>query len=505
MGGAPLLLALAVVSIDYGYQPDGSGGLEYIIQVPPQQILQGNELESVIPPDLRGKVSRVVIRMGKGTVPRDDGGLLSGSAPGISVMPPKATGIEVHPPEEPMPDQNPMPIPTMSLPLPSEPAPANTAQPTPPNTLRSSPTIAMPGIETDSSTSVKRPQNNDLSSGSSGLSLPDAALSGTANQYAAAPQSSFASGSTLSLPPATSPTIPSSNGYTSSDDRGWQDPSKTRPLPSTSPNTYDGSYANSSGLPASGAYANPSYASNTNLNSNGYGATTGTAPNYGQSGYGTQNTYANQNTYGQNTFGQNSYGNGNNSTLTYANDTRPQYPNSYGNSLNDAWGTDSGMRTRDNTPLNTPLIANNPSTLSSYGNTALSNLATNTGATNGYGSPQGINTQLYGQQTTPTYGGAGNATTTVSPILPDLNTAGGTSLVGSPFTRPTSATAWNNTDSSYYGAAGRLARQPFSHRFLDGILLFSLIVNVYLIIAISRLITRHRDLVASVRGTALTV
>lgn len=76
MGGAPLLLAIAAVTVDYGYQPDGRGGVEYIVQVTQEEfehVRQAGEFSSAIDPEVRGRVSRILIRVGNGKLPRDAG------------------------------------------------------------------------------------------------------------------------------------------------------------------------------------------------------------------------------------------------------------------------------------------------------------------------------------------------------------------------------------------------------------------------------------------------
>ncbi|TWT52894.1 hypothetical protein Pla22_05220 [Rubripirellula amarantea] len=77
MGGVPMLLMMiAAAGVTYGWQPDKSGdqatAVEYIVQVTPHelaQIEQIGEISSVIDPEVRGYVSRVVIRVGTGTPP----------------------------------------------------------------------------------------------------------------------------------------------------------------------------------------------------------------------------------------------------------------------------------------------------------------------------------------------------------------------------------------------------------------------------------------------------
>ncbi len=73
MGGASLLLMIAAMGVTYGWQPDTRGGVEYIIQIPPDQlseIKRVGEISSVIDPAIRGHVSRVIIQVGNGPVPR---------------------------------------------------------------------------------------------------------------------------------------------------------------------------------------------------------------------------------------------------------------------------------------------------------------------------------------------------------------------------------------------------------------------------------------------------
>lgn len=73
MGGLLVLLAVAVTSVTYGWQPDGTGGVEYLVQVSPDKLAQvrsTGEISSTIPAEIRGHVSRVVIRVGDGPLPR---------------------------------------------------------------------------------------------------------------------------------------------------------------------------------------------------------------------------------------------------------------------------------------------------------------------------------------------------------------------------------------------------------------------------------------------------
>lgn len=94
MGSGSLLLILAAVGVDYGWQPDGtrsrgSDNLEYIIQIAPDQIgrLQRlGEITSVLDPSISARVTKVVFRVGNGTLPRNAGDPVS--APGKSTLTP---------------------------------------------------------------------------------------------------------------------------------------------------------------------------------------------------------------------------------------------------------------------------------------------------------------------------------------------------------------------------------------------------------------------------------
>lgn len=88
MGGIPtMLLMIATAGVTYGWQPDRNGDdaadVEYLVQVSPAELaqLQRSELQksgssrpaqisSVIDPQVRGHVSRIVLRVGTGDLPR---------------------------------------------------------------------------------------------------------------------------------------------------------------------------------------------------------------------------------------------------------------------------------------------------------------------------------------------------------------------------------------------------------------------------------------------------
>ncbi len=81
MGAAPLLIMLAAVGVDYGWQPDGTTSsrgdqLEYIVQISPDQLREiesVGEITSTIDPEIQGRVSRIVVRVGTDPLPQDAG------------------------------------------------------------------------------------------------------------------------------------------------------------------------------------------------------------------------------------------------------------------------------------------------------------------------------------------------------------------------------------------------------------------------------------------------
>ncbi len=73
MGGVPLLLVAVAMGITYGWQPDGNGGVDYTIQIPPEQVdqlRQGGTISSAIDPQVCGHISRVIVKVGKAPLPR---------------------------------------------------------------------------------------------------------------------------------------------------------------------------------------------------------------------------------------------------------------------------------------------------------------------------------------------------------------------------------------------------------------------------------------------------
>ena len=72
MGGVPLLMLATVTVISYGWQPSDDGGLDYIIQVSPDQVdeFRRGEISSVIDPAVQGRVTRVIVRVGTDPLPK---------------------------------------------------------------------------------------------------------------------------------------------------------------------------------------------------------------------------------------------------------------------------------------------------------------------------------------------------------------------------------------------------------------------------------------------------
>lgn len=91
MHGIALLLAAASVGVDYGWQPDADGVMEYIIQVEPELISalqKGEAIISEIHPDARG-VRRFRIQIGTAPLPR-----ISPPAAPVTALPEEFTPAE---------------------------------------------------------------------------------------------------------------------------------------------------------------------------------------------------------------------------------------------------------------------------------------------------------------------------------------------------------------------------------------------------------------------------
>lgn len=93
MNGLAVLLSVAVIGVDYGWQPSPDGHLEYIIQIEPglvETMKAGSEIVSEIHPDARG-VRRFRIRIGTGPLPRRGG--VAPATPGQGIAPPGAPSV----------------------------------------------------------------------------------------------------------------------------------------------------------------------------------------------------------------------------------------------------------------------------------------------------------------------------------------------------------------------------------------------------------------------------
>ena len=88
MGCVPVLLMVAAIGVDFGWTPDGSGGVEYVIQIAPEkldQVKDVGEISSTIAPEVRGHVSRVVVKVGEGPLVRETPPNLKQRAPSDSI------------------------------------------------------------------------------------------------------------------------------------------------------------------------------------------------------------------------------------------------------------------------------------------------------------------------------------------------------------------------------------------------------------------------------------
>lgn len=75
MGIAPTLMVFAILGVTYGWRSDGSDGVEYIIQIPPDQlseIQRQGTITSTIDPAVRGRVTKVIVQVGTEPLPREN-------------------------------------------------------------------------------------------------------------------------------------------------------------------------------------------------------------------------------------------------------------------------------------------------------------------------------------------------------------------------------------------------------------------------------------------------
>ena len=85
MGPAAICITMALLGVEYGWRPLPEGGLEFIIQLTPQEAAQpgpqGELALSAIPPNVRG-VRRLRVVVGTGPVPRFGETAVEPAAPG---------------------------------------------------------------------------------------------------------------------------------------------------------------------------------------------------------------------------------------------------------------------------------------------------------------------------------------------------------------------------------------------------------------------------------------
>jgi hypothetical protein len=89
-----LLLAASAMGVDYGWRPHEEGGVEYIIQIEPEvfaSLQAGGDIVSEIHPEA-GDVRRFRIRVGRGTLPREEA---KAAAADDGPLPPAPPGDEV--------------------------------------------------------------------------------------------------------------------------------------------------------------------------------------------------------------------------------------------------------------------------------------------------------------------------------------------------------------------------------------------------------------------------
>jgi hypothetical protein len=100
MNGAACLLALATLGVDYGWQLDQNGQLEYIIQIAPSQLETLRDrpegISSSIPPEVARHVKRFRIVVGSEALPKDPLPAFSGDAQG-AVSPINVDASRVNP------------------------------------------------------------------------------------------------------------------------------------------------------------------------------------------------------------------------------------------------------------------------------------------------------------------------------------------------------------------------------------------------------------------------
>ena len=534
MGGVPLLLAMATLGVDYGWQPHPAGGVEYIVQIPPDQLEQlqrlGGDISSTVDPSIRGRIQRVVIRVGEGDLPHDAGPPpADDEIPANGATPPRSVpgddaggaGSATDMAATDHPDHMPLSIPS----------------------LEATDRLAMNNRGTGASESVMRPAGDEAAaapgtggptSGASGFNFPASspAAGGAATDSSSPP--------TSTIPPFTGGSTDAANGGgTSSTNRDtrWSTTLRTggpstdpRPAPSTDPRattdprtssaaatdprtnprvenpwpaattgTTGGSVAGSDGrAPAptgSGGFGAPpaGYA-------DGFGSVSGTTPN---------NNYPN-NSYPNNNYPNNNYG-------------TPAGPNSPA----DYRGTTTGGGQPTTQDVRAPYAADG------YAPQGDAYRGWDTG-NGGYRGPQhaapqqpaGVDGRSPAGYAAAPYPGQGYRTDGGQPAAftpPTTALAQVATTATPPVTTPAPAASPADAGpapvadgrAATTGATPRASRadrqieidrgydEPLAfQKVFNGMLLISLVANAYLLITLSRLLQRYRNIVANARTAA---
>lgn len=123
MAAALLLVMLATVGIDYGWQPDGTkspqgDNIEYIIQIPPDQldeVKRLGEITSTLDPTVANRVVKVIVRVGTERLPRNAGNLaVRPTAPTLSRSGQSGSGLGTTVRGD-QADHSPLPIPEFPI------------------------------------------------------------------------------------------------------------------------------------------------------------------------------------------------------------------------------------------------------------------------------------------------------------------------------------------------------------------------------------------------------
>jgi hypothetical protein len=547
MVGLTALLLLVTGGITYGWKPDDKGGVEYVIQIPPDQLGElerVGQISSVIDPAVRGSVSRIIVQVGEGPVPRI-------SVPRI--MPPERQPSNAIGQDSrngiPAADVAAVPIPELR------------------DGLTSS---QIDGVDSLASQSVMKPQTGDLTGGAGfalppSLSDPNASGDGrTAADPNAArlviPPPATRTPGASALPPFTSgdTAAPSTGSFagsgftqdmatvrpggpstdpTTGRDRNWTMLGQTPPAaaPSTGPAASGATFlppaTTSNGLNPSDTFGRPpaavagsNWGQSNGASGAGFSATPGVATNFPQTqrtesesnpfrtrdnlaaGYG-DNAYATSGTGAYPSAAASSQPALNRSTLTAEQIAAGAWSvDIYGNPI-DREGrpvrvnqpgafTNNSLRTQDATYANQ---AASQSSIASLGAPASGSAAppTNPALAN---APSNYSTPSYSNPnyaTPPSYSGQQSAGGTFTASPSDLayqRSAAGSSTDSQP-NLSSSVVSSRRSDATGELKPRSQAAQPL----VTWLLLISFVSNVYLIFWMKKLLVRYRDLVAAKR------